>query len=62
MVFIKFESELKQLQKEINKKHKAIKFDIKSSKKTIEFLDTLVYIDNNNPLLRTNWLSKLLTC
>ena len=55
MVFIKFESELKQLQKEINKKHKAIKFDIKSSKKTIEFLDTLVYIDdNNNPLLRTN--------
>ena len=33
MVFIKFESELKQLQKEINKKHKAIKFDIKSSKK-----------------------------
>ena len=33
MVFIKFEGELKQLKKEINKKHQAIKFEIKSSKK-----------------------------
>ena len=33
MVLIKFKSELRRLVKEINKKHKAIKFYFKSSKK-----------------------------
>ena len=33
MVLIKFKSELKQLMKEINKKHQALKFNFKSSKK-----------------------------
>ena len=54
MVFIKFESELKQHKKEINKNIKQSDLILSPQKKTIEFLDTLVYIDSNNPLLKTN--------
>ena len=46
MVWIKSESELRQFMNEINKKHQSIKFDFEFSKESIEFLDTLVYIDS----------------
>ena len=38
---------------EINEKHQSIKFDFKFSKESIEFLDTLVYIDSKNRLQTT---------
>ena len=38
---------------EINQKHQSIKFDFKFSKESIEFLDTLVYIDSKNRLQTT---------
>ena len=53
MVWIKSESELKQFMNEINPKHQSIKFDFKFSKESIEFLDTLVYIDSKNRLHTT---------
>ena len=53
MVWIKSESELRQLMNEINQKHQSIKFDFKFSKESIEFLDTLVYIDSKNRLQTT---------
>ena len=53
MVWIKFLSELRQFMNKINQKHQSIKFDSKFSKESIEFLDTLVYIDSNNRLQTT---------
>ena len=60
MVWIKSESELRQFMSEINKKQ-SIKFDFKFSKKNIEFLNTLVYIDSINRLL-TNLDKKQTEC
>ena len=53
MVWIKSESELRHFMNEINQKHQSIKFDFKFSKESIEFLDTLVYIDSKNRLQTT---------
>ena len=50
MVWIKSDSELKHFMNEINQKYQPFKFDFKFSKESIEFLDTLVYIDNKNRL------------
>ena len=61
MVWIKSESELRQLMNEINQKHQSIKFDFKFSKESIEFLDTLVYIDSKNRL-RTTLYKKPTDC
>ena len=38
---------------EVNQKHQSIKFDLKFSKESMEFLDTLVYIDSNSRLQTT---------
>ena len=66
-VCIKSESELRHFMNEINEKHQSIKFDFKFSKESIEFMDTLVYINSKNglpdhPLQKPNWLLKLFTC
>ena len=53
MVSIKSESELRQFMNEINQKHQSIKFEFKFSKESLEFLDTLVYIDSKNRLQTT---------
>ena len=53
MVWIKSESELRYFMNEINEKHHSIKFDFKFSKESIEFLDTLVYIDSKSRLQTT---------
>ena len=53
MVWTKPENELKHFINEINQKHQSIKFDFKFSKESIEFLDTLVYIDSKNRLQTT---------
>ena len=53
MVCIKSESELKHFINEINQKYRSIKFDFEFSKESIEFLDTLVYIDSKNRLQST---------
>ena len=45
MVWIKSKSELRHFMNEINQKHQSIKFDFKFSKESIEFLDTLVFMD-----------------
>ena len=50
MVWIKFDSELRRFINEINQKHQSIISDFKLSKDSIEFLDTLVYIDRKNRL------------
>ena len=51
--WIKSGSELKQLMKEINRKSQSIKYDFKSSKESLKFLETLVYIDSNKRLQTT---------
>ena len=53
MVWTKSKSELKHFMNEINKKHQSIKFYFKLSKESLEFLDTLVYIDSKNRLQTT---------
>ena len=52
-VWSKSESELRKFLNEINQKHQSIKFDFKFSKENIEFLDSLVHIENNNRLQTT---------
>ena len=54
-VCTKSENELKSFINEINKKHHFIKSHFKFSKEKIEFLDTLVYTDRNNPLQATHY-------
>ena len=49
MVWTKSEKQLKDFMSELNQKHPSIKFDCKQ----IEFLDTLVYIDQQNKLQTT---------
>ena len=53
MVWIKSESELRHFMNKINEKHQSAKFDIKFSKGSTEFLDTLVYVDSKNRLQTT---------
>ena len=53
MVWTKSEKRLKDFMSELNQKHPSIKFDYKFDCKQIEFLDTLVYIDQQNKLQTT---------
>ena len=53
MVWTKFVKQLKYILSELNQKHHSIKFDYKFDCKQIEFLDTLVYIDQQNKLQTT---------
>ena len=53
MVWTKSEKQLKDFMSELNQKHPYIKFDYKFDCKQIEFLDTLVYIDQQNKLQTT---------
>ena len=53
MVWTKSEKQLKDFISELNQKHSSIKFDCKFDCKEIEFLDTLVYLDQQNKLQTT---------
>ena len=53
MVWIKSDKKLKDFISELNQKHPSIKFDYKSDWKQIEFLDTLINIDQQNKLQTT---------
>ena len=53
MEWIKSEKQLKDFVNEPNQKHPSIKFNYKLDCKRIEFLDTLVYIDQQNKLQTT---------
>ena len=53
MVWTKSEKQLKDFMSELNQKHPTIKFGYKFDCKRIEFLDTLVYIDQQNKLKTT---------
>ena len=53
MIWTKSEKDLIEFLNELNTKHISIKFEFKYSRQQIEFLDTLVYIDNNNKLQPT---------
>ena len=55
MVWTKSEKQLKDFISELNQKHPSIKFDYKFDCKQIEFLDTLVYIDQQNNLQTTHF-------
>ena len=57
MVQTKSEKQLKDVMIELNQKHPSIKFDYKFDSKQIQFLDTLVYIDQENKL-KTNLFRK----
>ena len=50
MVWTKSEKQLKDFMSELNQKHPSINFNYKSDCKQIEFLNTLVYIDQQNKL------------
>ena len=49
----KSEKHLKDFMSELNKKHRYTKFDYKFDYKQIEFLDTLVYINQQNKVQTT---------
>ena len=53
MVWTIPEKQLKDFISELNQKHPSIKFGYKFDCKQIEFLDTLVYIDQQNELQTT---------
>ena len=53
MIWTKSENDLIGFLNELNTKHTSIKFEFKHSRQQKEFLDTLVYIDNNNKLQAT---------
>ena len=53
MVWTKPEKRLKDLMSELNQNHPSAKIDNKFDCKQIEFLDTLVYIDQQNKLQTT---------
>ena len=53
MVCTKSEKQLKHFMSELNQKLPSLKFDYKFVCKQTEFLDTLVYIDQQNNLLTT---------
>ena len=50
MLWTEFEAKFKAFFKQINKIHSTIKFDYKYSYESIEFLDTLVFKNNQNCL------------
>ena len=53
MVWTKSEKPLKDFMSELNQKHPSIKFHYRFDCKQIEFLNTLVYIDQQNKLQTT---------
>ena len=53
MTWTKSEKQLKYFMNEINQNHPSKKFDFKFHYKHIEFLDTLVYVDQQNKLETT---------
>ena len=53
MVWKKSEKQLKDFMSELNQKHPSVKLDYKSDCKQIEFLDTLIYKDQQNKLQTT---------
>ena len=53
MIWTKSEKDLIEFLNELNTKHTSIKFEFKYLRQQIEFLGTLVYIDNNNKLQTT---------
>ena len=53
MIWTGNHDELTLFLKKLNQQHTSIKFDFKISKESIAFLDTLVYIDQNNSLQTT---------
>ena len=53
MVWTKSEIHVKDFMSELDQKYPSIKFDYKFDCKQIEFLDTLVYIDQQNKLQTT---------
>ena len=55
MIWTKSEKQLQDFMSELNQKHPSIKFDYKFDCKQIEFLDTLVYIDQQNNLQTTHF-------
>ena len=58
MKWIKSEKKLKDFVNEPNQKNPSIKFSYKLDCKRIEFLDTLVYIDQQNKLQTTQVIVK----
>ena len=67
MVWVKSEKQLKDVMKKLNQKHPPIKFDYKFDCKQIEFLDTLVYINQQKKLQtflfwKIKWPSKPFQC
>ena len=56
MIWTKSEKVLIEFLNELNTKHTSIKFEFKYSRQQIEFLDTVVYIDNNNKLQITLYM------
>ena len=57
MIWNGTKKELDSFIETLNRKHNTIKFDVKTSTKEIEFLDTMVYIDENN-ILKTKLFTK----
>ena len=53
MIWTKAEKDLIEFLNELNTKHTSIRFEFKYLRQQIEFLETLVYIDNNNKLQAT---------
>ena len=53
MIWTRSEKQLKDFMSELNQKHPSIKFGYKFDCKQIEFLDTLVYINEQNKLQTT---------
>ena len=53
IVWTKSEKQLKDFMSELNQKHPSVNFDYKFDCKQIEFLGTLVYIDQQNELETT---------
>ena len=58
MEWIKSEKQVKDFVNEPNQKHPSTKFNYKLDCKRIEFLDTLVYIDQQNKLQTTQVIVK----
>ena len=57
MVWTKSGKQLKDLMSELNQKHSSVRFDHKFHCKQIEFLDTLIYVDQQNKV-KTNLFLK----
>ena len=59
MIWTGNHDELTLFLKKLNQQHTSIKFDFKISKESIAFLDTLVYIDQNNSLQTTIYTKEI---